>query len=71
MKTEKQLNALIYAIEKYPRIGRTKLMKFVFLSIYSDLTRPVRHFLKMNTSAFQMVRYWMSVFPIRTIQMRT
>ncbi len=30
MKTEKQLNALIYAIEKYPRIGRTKLMKFVF-----------------------------------------
>jgi len=31
MKTEKQLNALIYAIEKYPAIGRTKLMKFVFL----------------------------------------
>jgi len=31
MKTEKQLNALIYAIEQYPRIGRTKLMKFVFL----------------------------------------
>jgi hypothetical protein len=31
MKTEKQLNALLYAIENYPRIGRTKLMKFVFL----------------------------------------
>ena len=31
MKTEKQLNALLYAIEKYPRIGRTKLMIFVFL----------------------------------------
>lgn len=31
MKTEKQLNALIYAIEQYPKIGRTKLMKFVFL----------------------------------------
>lgn len=31
MKTEKQLNALLYAIETYPRIGRTKLMKFVFL----------------------------------------
>jgi len=31
VKTEKQLNALIYAIEQYPRIGRTKLMKFVFL----------------------------------------
>lgn len=31
MKTEKQLNALIYAIEQYPQIGRTKLMKFVFL----------------------------------------
>jgi hypothetical protein len=31
MKTEKQLNALLYAIGKYPRIGRTKLMKFVFL----------------------------------------
>lgn len=36
MKTEKQLNALIYAIEKYPRIGRTKLMKFVF---FVDLFR--------------------------------
>ena len=31
MKTEKQLNALTYAIENYPHIGRTKLMKFVFL----------------------------------------
>lgn len=31
MKTDKQLNALLYAIEKYPKIGRTKLMKFVFL----------------------------------------
>ena len=31
MKTDKQLNALLYAIEKYPTIGRTKLMKFVFL----------------------------------------
>ncbi|MDK2975401.1 MAG: hypothetical protein PWP08_1772 [Methanofollis sp.] len=31
MKTEKQLNALMYAIEIYPKIGRTKLMKFVFL----------------------------------------
>lgn len=36
MKTEKQLNALIYAIEKYPTIGRTKLMKFVF---FVDLFR--------------------------------
>lgn len=36
MKTEKQLNALIYAIEKYPLIGRTKLMKFVF---FVDLFR--------------------------------
>lgn len=36
MKTEKQLNALLYAIEKYPRIGRTKLMKFVF---FVDLFR--------------------------------
>jgi hypothetical protein len=31
MKSEKQLNALIYAIEQYPQIGRTKLMKFVFI----------------------------------------
>ena len=31
MKTDKQLNALFYAIEQYPRIGRTKLMKFVLL----------------------------------------
>jgi len=31
MKTDKQLNALLYAIEQYPKIGRTKLMKFVFL----------------------------------------
>jgi hypothetical protein len=30
MKTEKQINALLYAIEEYPEIGRTKLMKFVF-----------------------------------------
>lgn len=36
MKTEKQLNALIYAIERYPEIGRTKLMKFVF---FVDLFR--------------------------------
>lgn len=31
MKTDKQINALLYAIEQYPKIGRTKLMKFVFL----------------------------------------
>jgi hypothetical protein len=31
MKDDKQLNALFYAIEQYPTIGRTKLMKFVFL----------------------------------------
>ncbi len=30
MKTEKQINSLLYAIEKYPDIGRVKLMKFVF-----------------------------------------
>ena len=30
MKTTKQINALLYAIEEYPEIGRTKLMKFVF-----------------------------------------
>lgn len=31
MKRDKQINALLYAIQKYPEIGRTKLMKFVFL----------------------------------------
>ena len=31
MKADKQLNALLYTIEQYPKIGRTKLMKFVFL----------------------------------------
>jgi len=31
MKSDKQLNALFYAIEQFPKIGRTKLMKFVFL----------------------------------------
>jgi hypothetical protein len=31
MKNDKQLNALLYTIEQYPKIGRTKLMKFVFL----------------------------------------
>ncbi len=30
-KVDKQINALLYAIKKYPKIGRTKLMKFVFL----------------------------------------
>ncbi|NMB79584.1 MAG: SocA family protein [Methanomicrobiales archaeon] len=30
MKTEKQVNSLLYAIEKFPDIGRVKLMKFVF-----------------------------------------
>ncbi len=30
MKTEKQINSLLYALEKYPDIGRVKLMKFVF-----------------------------------------
>ncbi len=30
MKTEKQINSLLYAIENYPDIGRVKLMKFVF-----------------------------------------
>lgn len=30
MKTEKQINSLLYAIGKYPDIGRVKLMKFVF-----------------------------------------
>jgi hypothetical protein len=29
-KDEKLINALLYAIEKYPEIGRVKLMKFVF-----------------------------------------
>lgn len=30
MKRNKQVNAILYAIEEYPEIGRTKLMKFVF-----------------------------------------
>ena len=30
MKMKKQVNALLYAIEEYPDIGRTKLMKFIF-----------------------------------------
>lgn len=30
-KGDKQINALLYAVKKYPKIGRTKLMKFVFL----------------------------------------
>ncbi|MDP2797371.1 MAG: Panacea domain-containing protein [Methanoregula sp.] len=30
MKTDKQINSLLYAIEKYPDIGRVKLLKFVF-----------------------------------------
>ncbi|KQC10161.1 MAG: hypothetical protein APR55_09525 [Methanolinea sp. SDB] len=30
MKRNKQVNAILYAIEEYPGIGRTKLMKFVF-----------------------------------------
>lgn len=30
MKTEKQINSLLYALEEYPEIGRVKLMKFVF-----------------------------------------
>ena len=30
MKKEKQIDSLLYAIEKYPDIGRIKLMKFVF-----------------------------------------
>jgi len=29
-KQRKQINAMLYAIEKYPSIGRTKLMKFIF-----------------------------------------
>jgi hypothetical protein len=29
-KEEKQINALLYAINNYPSIGRVKLMKFVF-----------------------------------------
>jgi uncharacterized phage-associated protein len=32
MKREKQINALLYALEEYPDIGRVKLMKFVFLA---------------------------------------
>jgi len=38
MKKNKQINAILFAIEEYPDIGRTKLMKFVFfvdLSIYN------------------------------------
>lgn len=31
-KYEKQLNALFYVIQQYPNIGRTKLMRFVFLT---------------------------------------
>ena len=30
-KVEKQINAILYVLKKYPEIGRTKLMKFVFL----------------------------------------
>lgn len=30
MKMKKQVNAILYAIEEYPDIGRTKLMKFIF-----------------------------------------
>lgn len=30
MKKNKQINALLFAIEEYPEIGRTKLMKFIF-----------------------------------------
>jgi len=30
MKKNKQINAILYAIEEYPEIGRTKLMKFIF-----------------------------------------
>ncbi|WP_129408099.1 Panacea domain-containing protein [Marinitoga lauensis] len=29
-KKEKQINAIIYILEKYPNIGRTKLMKAIF-----------------------------------------
>jgi len=32
VKREKQINALLYAMEEYPDIGRVKLMKFVFLA---------------------------------------
>lgn len=32
MEREKELNALLYAMEEYPDIGRTKLMKFVFFT---------------------------------------
>jgi len=32
MEREKGLNALLYAMEEYPDIGRTKLMKFVFFT---------------------------------------
>lgn len=30
MKKTKQINAILYAIEEYPEIGRTKLIKFIF-----------------------------------------
>lgn len=30
MKKNKQINAILYAIEEYPDIGRTKLLKFIF-----------------------------------------
>jgi len=36
MKRNKQVNAILYAIEEYPEIGRTKLMKFVFSLISSS-----------------------------------
>ena len=32
MERVKRLNALLYAMEEYPDIGRTKLMKFVFFT---------------------------------------
>jgi uncharacterized phage-associated protein len=40
-KNEKIINALLYAIEQYPEIGRTKLMKFVFFVdlIFYNLTQ--------------------------------
>ena len=30
MKKNKQINAVLYAIEEYPDIGRIKLLKFIF-----------------------------------------
>lgn len=44
IKTEKQKNALLYAVESYPQIGRTKLMKFVFfvdLFVYNKRGEPL------------------------------